>query len=89
MAAVCIPASRIVELQSFGKLVLVRRIGTVSALLSKGVPAMGTMKVAAAPTWAGWGISTATFVAGGTAGGLAIAASRSSGGGKANRSPSK
>ena len=80
VVTVCIPSARIVAMQSLGQIPSIGAFATaetVAGSLGKGVTGMGTMKIAAAPAWAGYGLGTATTVAGGTAGGLAIALSRS------------
>jgi len=82
VAAVCIPASRIVELQSFGKLVAISKIGTVSAMLSQGIPAIGALNMVAIPAIMGVGLGTAAAIVGG---GVAVAAG--GGGGGRDRSP--
>ena len=87
VATVCIPVARTLELQCLGELDSVRRKRNIGGILSENVPAMGGMKMAVAPAEAGWGLGTALTIGGGVGGGLAIASSVSSGGGKSNRSP--
>jgi hypothetical protein len=85
VATVCIPVARTLELQSLGKLASVRQKRNIGGILSESVPAMGGMKIAVAPAHAGGGLRTAALIGGATGGGLVIADSVSSGGGKANR----
>jgi hypothetical protein len=81
------PIARTLELQSLGELASVKQKRTIGGILSESVPAMGGMKVAIAPAAAGFGLRTAAIIGGATGGGLLIAESVSSGGGKSNRSP--
>jgi len=84
------PAARTVALQSANGIVSAGHVTTVSSILAKNVPALGGMKIAVAPVWAGYGIFTTTHVTaltGATAGGLAITENNSNGGGR-TRSPS-
>jgi hypothetical protein len=91
VVTVCIPAARIVAMQSRGQVSSIGAFATaetVAGSLGKSVPGIGTMKIAVAPAWTGMGLitaKTATLAAGATAGGLVIA--NNSGQGK-NRSPS-
>lgn len=86
VVTVCIPSARMVAMQSLGEISSVGAFATtktVAGSLGKSVTGIGTMKIAVAPAWAGWGLGTAnTVAAGAAAGGLAIALSHSS------RSPS-
>ena len=89
VTTITLPAARTVALQSANRIVSVERITTISSMLAKNVPALGGMKIALAPAWAGYGIMTASHVtalAGATAGGIAITENNSNGGGK-SRSP--
>jgi hypothetical protein len=73
VVTVCIPAARVVEMQCFGGLVSADELESVSALLAKSVPGMGTLNIAAAPAFMGAGLGTAGVIAGGTVGAIAIA----------------
>lgn len=89
VVTICLPAARTVALQSFGRIVSVRQMGSIGTALAKNVPAMSGMKIAMAPAWAGLGLGSASHVtalAGATAGGIAIAENNSNGG-SSNRSP--
>jgi hypothetical protein len=92
VVTVCIPAARMVTMQSLGQISSVGTLATgttVAASLAHSVPGIATMKIAMAPAFAGWGLGTAGTVAAGTAtaGGIAIAENNSNGGGRSNRSP--
>lgn len=82
--SVCLPAAKTVGLQSAGKVAMTGKMATIGATLSKAVPGMASMKIAAAPAFMGVGLGTAGAVAGGTAGTVAIA----SGGGSSSSSRS-
>lgn len=85
-----IPGARIAALQSTNRIYSAQKVSSISTMLAKNVPALGGMKIAIAPAWAGYGIMTAshaTALAGASAGGLAIAENNSNGGGRSKRSP--
>ena len=89
VTTITMPAGRTLALQSTNRIISVQKAATVGSVLAKSVPALGGMKIAVAPAWAGYGLMTAsrvTALAGATAGGIAIAENNSNGGGKA-RSP--
>ena len=89
VSSICLPSAQTLQLQSMNRIASSRQITTVSSVLAKSVPALGGMKIAMAPAWAGYGIMTATHataLAGATAGGLAIAENNSNGSGR-SRSP--
>ena len=69
------PAARTIALQSTNRIVSTNQISTISAILAQNVPALGGMKIAVAPAWAGYSLITGshvTAIAGATAGGIAI-----------------
>jgi hypothetical protein len=75
VTTITIPAARIAALQSAGNIASAQQITTISAVLAKDVPALGGMKIAVSPAWAGYKLLTAgnvTALAGATAGGIAI-----------------
>jgi hypothetical protein len=91
VATVCIPAARLLAMQSVGQISAagaVASAGTVATTLGQSVPGIATMKIAMAPAFAGLDLGTASTVAAASAGGVAVAANNSNGGGKSNRSPS-
>lgn len=84
------PEAKIAALQSTNRIVSSQKVSSIGTMLAKNVPALGGMKIAVAPVWAGYGIITAksvTALTGATAGGLAIAENNSNGGGSSWRSP--
>jgi len=86
---VCIPSSRLVFMQSFGRFASAAELGTVSSTLAKSVSAVGSMKIAVAPAFMGMGLGTVGAIAGGTAGAIAVAGGGGGGGGgSGSRSPS-
>ncbi len=88
VATITMPAARTVALQSANRIVSVQQGATISSVLAKNVPALGGMKIAVAPAFAGSGLMTAgnvTALAGATAGGVAIVENNSNGG--STRSP--
>ncbi len=90
VVTVCIPAARLVAMQSMGQISTVGALattGTVATTLGQSVPGIAAMKIAIAPAFAGLGLGTASAVAASSAGGIAIAENNSNGGGRANRSP--
>jgi hypothetical protein len=90
VTTVTMPAARTVALQSTNEIISAGKVTTVSSILAKSVPALGGMKIAVAPAWAGYSLITATNVtalAGATAGGVAIVENNSNGGDN-TRSPS-
>lgn len=90
VVTVCMPAARLVAMQSMGQIAAVGTLastGTVAAALGQSVPGIAAMKIAVAPAFAGWGLGTASSVAAASAGGIAIAENNSNGGGRSNRSP--
>jgi len=72
VALICMPAARTLAMQSFGmygpvgQLAGVGKLGSVSNSLGTSGPAIGSMDVAAAPSFAGMSLGTAGAVAGGT-----------------------
>lgn len=79
VVAVCIPATRVVAMQSFstlasvGQIAAAGQIGTVSSSLATNVPAVGGLNLAAAPTIMGVGLGTAGGIGAGVAIPVAIA----------------
>jgi len=73
VVTVSIPAARTIALQSTGTLPRAGALLTVSGALAKNIPAVASMKIAAAPAFMGVGLGTAGAVAGGTVGTVAIA----------------
>lgn len=70
------PIAQIVSLQSTNSIASAPNVSPIGAMLAKDVPALGGMKIAVAPAFAGYELFTATNVtaaAGAMAGGLAIA----------------
>lgn len=67
---ICIAASRTLQLQTAGGLVMLNKPGTVGQFLVKNVPGIGSMKIAVAP-FMGVGLGTAAAIGGGTAGAIA------------------
>jgi hypothetical protein len=91
VATVCLPAARLVAMQSTGQIAATGAVagaGTVAMALGQSVPGIASTQIAFAPAFVGLGLGTASSVAAATAGGIAIAANNSNGGGKSNRSPS-
>lgn len=90
VVTVCMPAAQLIGMQSVGQISAIGGLatqGTVAAALGQSVPGIATMKIAMAPAFAGLGLGTASTVAAGSAGGIAIAENNSNGGGRSNRSP--
>jgi len=90
VAVVLVSGSRVISMQTMGMLsstgamaAASGTMGSISGSLAAGVPALGGMNLAAAPTIMGVGAGTAGAIAGGT---TAIAAG-TSGGGSSSRSP--
>jgi hypothetical protein len=87
VAAVCVPAARVVALQGQGRLAAFAKAGTVGAALAKSVPAVASMKIAVAPAFMGVGLVPAGAAA---AGGTVAIASGTSGDSRSHvRSPSQ
>jgi hypothetical protein len=84
VATVFVPAARTVAMQGSGVVKSVGAMGTVGSLLTKGVPAVGGMKIAVAPAFLGVGPVGAAAAAGGAG----VAAASGGGGGGGHRSPS-
>jgi hypothetical protein len=76
VVTVCMPAARLVAMQSMGQISTVGALGTtgtVAAALGQSVPGIATMKIAMAPAFAGLGLGTTAAVGGAAAaGGIAI-----------------
>lgn len=89
VVTVCIPSSRLVFMQGFGRFASAAELGTVSSTLAKSVSAVGSMKIAVAPAFMGMGLGTVGAIAGGTAGAIAVGGGGGGGGGgSGSRSPS-
>jgi len=89
VVTVCIPSSRLVFMQSFGRFASVAELGTVSSTLAKSVSVVGSMKIAVAPAFMGMGLGTVGAIAG-VAGTIAVAGGGGGGGGgSGSRSPSQ
>jgi hypothetical protein len=76
VTTITMPAARTIALQSTNGIISASQISTISATLAQNVSALGGMKIAIAPAWAGYGLMTGshvTAIAGATAGGVAIA----------------
>jgi len=82
---ICAASSQMIGLQSAGAITSTGATITASKLLVQSVPGMGAMKIAAAPLM-GLGMGTTGAIAGGTAGGVAVAGG--GGGGSDARSAS-
>ena len=88
VVTVCIPSSRLVFMQGFGRFASAAELGTVSSALAKSVSVVGSMKIAVAPAFMGMGLGTIGTIAGATAGTIAVAGG-GGGGGSGSRSPSQ
>ncbi len=89
VTSINMPEARTVALQSTNKIIPVAKMTPISEMLAKNVPALGEMKIAVAPAWAGNGLFTAGNIAalgGATAGGIAIIENNSDGS-SSSRSP--
>jgi hypothetical protein len=88
VVTVCMPAARLVAMQSLGQISTVGALGTtgtVAAALGQSVPGIATMKIAMAPAFAGLGLGTTAAVGGAAAaGGIAIS---NNSGDSSSRSP--
>jgi len=89
VVTVCIPAARIVAMQSLGEIPSIGAFataGTVAGSLGKSVAGIGTIKIAAPPAFLGANLGTAGIIGGGAVGGIAAGGGFSSD--SKNRSPS-
>lgn len=87
VSTIWVPAARTVALQSSGQLSSMGQVTSVSSMLTKSIPGMGSMKIAIAPAFMGVGAGTAGAIAAGGGAAVAIAGGGGGGGGSDARSP--